>query len=410
MRLPVYVLNMRGQPLMPCSERKARVLLRDGKAKIVSYEPFTIQLKIATGENKQDVTIGVDAGSKTVGISATTEKKELFASETQLRNDIVGLIATKSQFRKTRRNRKTRYRQPRFLNRGKKGWLAPSVLHKIESHSKLVDDVQKILPITKIVVETASFDTQLLKNPDISGDAYQKGDKLGFWNTREYVLFRDNHQCQHCKGKSKDIILNAHHIESRKTGGDAPNNLITLCETCHNKHHDGKIDLKVKRGASYKDATFMGIMRWSFYEQLKLDYSNVSMTFGFITKNTRIKNNIEKSHINDAFCIAGNINAERCGGFYRQRFVRRNNRQLHKANTLKGGIRKSNKAVRVVKGFRLFDKVLFQDSSCFIFGRRATGYFDLRKLDGSKVHVSASYKSLKLLGHSDGMLSEFNKN
>jgi len=213
---------------MPCSERKARVLLRDGKAKIVSYEPFTIQLKIATGENKQDVTIGVDAGSKRVGISATTEKKELFASETQLRNDIVGLIATKSQFRKTRRNRKTRYRQPRFLNRGKKGWLAPSVLHKIESHSKLVDDVQKILPITKIVVETASFDTQLLKNPDISGDAYQKGDKLGFWNTREYVLFRDNHQCQHCKGKSKDIILNAHHIESRKTGGDAPNNLIAL--------------------------------------------------------------------------------------------------------------------------------------------------------------------------------------
>jgi len=284
---------MRGEPLMPCGQHKARRLLRDKKAKIVNYDPFTIQLKIATGETKQDITLGVDAGSKTVGISASTEKKELYASETQLRNDIVDLIATKAQFRRARRNRKTRYRQARFLNRKKnKGWLAPSIRHKISSHLKLVASVHKILPITKVVVETAAFDTQLLKNPDISGDAYQKGDQLGFWNTREYVLFRDNHQCQHCKGKSKDRILNVHHIESRKIGGDAPNNLVTLCETCHDKHHSGKIDLKVKRGAGFKDAAFMGIMRWSFYECLKTLYDNVSMTFGFVTKNTRIRNDI----------------------------------------------------------------------------------------------------------------------
>ena len=271
---------------------------------------------------------------------------------------------------------------------------------------KLVENIHKILPITKIVVETASFDTQLLKNPNISGDAYQKGDQLGFWNTREYVLFRDNHQCQHCKGKSKDKILNVHHIESRKIGGDAPNNLITLCKSCHDKHHQGLIELKVKRGASYKDATFMGVMRWGFFEQLKSSYSNVSMTFGFITKNTRIKNNIEKSHVNDAFVITGNVNANRCNRFYFQRFVRKNNRQLHKANTLKGGIRKANKATRIVKGFRLFDKVSFQGLPCFIFGRRTTGYFDLRTLNGVKVHASASHKALKLLNHSSGLLNE----
>ena len=407
MSVPVYVLNMRGEPLMPCGQHKARRLLRDKKAKIVNYDPFTIQLKIATGETKQDITLGVDAGSKTVGISASTEKKELYASETQLRNDIVDLIATKAQFRRARRNRKTRYRQARFLNRKKnKGWLAPSIRHKISSHLKLVASVHKILPITKVVVETAAFDTQLLKNPDISGDAYQKGDQLGFWNTREYVLFRDNHQCQHCKGKSKDRILNVHHIESRKIGGDAPNNLVTLCETCHDKHHSGKIDLKVKRGAGFKDAAFMGIMRWSFYECLKTLYDNVSMTFGFVTKNTRIRNDISKSHVNDAFCIANNINAERADVFYVQKYVRKQIRQLHKANTLKGGARKSNKAERIVKGFRLFDQVVYNNVKCFVFGRRLTGYFDIRKLDGTKVHASAGVSHLSLVKESSTLLSE----
>ena len=121
--MSVPVLNMRGQPLMPCSYRKARILLKENKAKIVCYEPFTIQLKIATGETKQDITLGVDAGSKIVALSASTAKQELYASETQLRNDVVELIATKAQFRRARRNRKTRYRQPRFLNRGKKNGL-----------------------------------------------------------------------------------------------------------------------------------------------------------------------------------------------------------------------------------------------------------------------------------------------
>ena len=402
----VYVINKHGQPLMPCSQRKARLLLRDKKAKIVNYEPFTIQLIYGSSGYKQDIVLGVDAGSKTVGMSASTEKQELYASETTLRNDIVDLLATRSQFRRARRNRKTRYRQARFLNRGQDGWLAPSIRHKIDSHLKLVEKVHKILPITKVIVETASFDIQLLKNPDISGDAYQKGDQLGFWNTREYVLFRDGHKCQNPKCKGKDKVLNVHHIESRKTGGDAPNNLITLCETCHDLHHKEKIALKVKRGANYRDAAFMGVMRWAFYNKLKGLYSEVSMTFGFLTKSIRIRNNIEKSHVNDAFCIASNISAERLNGFYLQRFVRKQNRQLHKANTLKNGVRKSNKAKRIVKGFRLFDHVVYDNIRCFIFGRRTSGYFDIRKLDGAKVHASAGVKHLQLIQHSKTLLSE----
>lgn len=125
--------------------------------------------------------------------------------------------------------------------------------------------------MSKIIVETASFDIQKIKNPDVKSTDYQQGEQLGFWNVREYVLFRDGHKCQCCKGKSKDKILNVHHIESRQTGGNAPNNLITLCETCHTGYHKGTVKLpaKIKRGMKFKDAAFMGIMRWAFMENLR---------------------------------------------------------------------------------------------------------------------------------------------
>jgi hypothetical protein len=393
----VYVLNRNGQPLMPCKPRKARLLLKEKKATVVRKEPFTIQLVYGSSGYKQEVTLGVDAGSKVVGVSATTESRELFSSELILRSDIVDLISTKRQNRRTRRNR-LRYRESRFNNRvsrKKKGWLAPSIEHKIAGHFKIVELVNSILPIAKTVVETASFDIQKIKNPAISGVEYQQGEQLGFWNVREYVLFRDGHICQHCKGKSKDKILNVHHIESRKTGGDAPNNLITLCETCHDKHHKGLIKTDFKRGNVFKDASFMGIMRWGFYNRLKEIYPNVKLTFGYITKNTRIVNNLPKEHCVDARCISGNPLAIPASEQYFAKQVRKNNRQIHKANILKGGKKKLNQAPYLVKGFRLFDKVKYQGETCFVFGRRSSGYFDLRKLDGTKVHASASYPSVR---------------
>ena len=258
----VYILNKNEKPLMPCSPRKARILLKEGKAKVIRREPFTIQLLYGSSGYKQKVNLGVDAGSKHIGLSATTEKKELFASEVKLRTDLVNLLSTRLQYRRSRRNRTTRYRKARFLNRIHRkhnGWLAPSVENKIYCHIKIIEKLHKILPIYKIIVETASFDIQKIKNPDISGKEYQKGEQLGFWNVREYVLFRDGHKCQCCKGKSKDKVLNVHHIESRKTGGNAPNNLITLCETCHKGYHKGTVKLpkSIKRGASFRDTVFM---------------------------------------------------------------------------------------------------------------------------------------------------------
>ena len=399
----VYVINKHGKPLMPCKPRKARILLRDGKAKVIKREPFTIQLLYGSSGYRQKISLGIDAGSKRVSVSATTEKKELYASQTELRGgDIVKLLSSKRELRRSRRHRKTRYRKPRFLNRvGRKhkGWLAPSIENKIAAHLRIVADVCKMLPVSSITAETASFDIQKIKNPDIQGVEYQQGEQLGFFNVREYVLHRDGHTCQCCHGKSKDKVLNVHHIENRMTGGNAPNNLITLCETCHKGYHRGTVKLpkKIHRGMSFRDATFMGIMRWTFYNRLKELYQNVHMTFGYITKHKRISHNIVKANTSDAFCIAGNLEAECLPYFYLQKQTRRHNRQIHKQKILKGNRRKLNQATYLVHGFRLFDKVKYAGQECFIFGRRIRGNFSLRKLSGEVVATDANYKKINFL-------------
>ena len=300
---------------MPCSPAKARLLLKEKKAIVVRRTPFTIQLTIATGESKQPVSLGVDAGYKHVGLSASTDKAELYASQVELRQDITDLLSARRALRQSRRNRKTRYRAPRFDNRirtKRKGWLAPSVENRINAHLSRIEAVLRLLPVTKITVETASFDMLLLKNPDIAGKEYQEGEQLGFWNVREYVLFRDGHVCQHCYGRSKDPVLNVHHLESRRTGSDSPDNLITLCETCHKALHRGEITLKARRGQSFRAEAFMGMMRWEVLNRLKASYPELKVheTYGYLTKHARIANGIVKSHGADAFCIAGNLGAE----------------------------------------------------------------------------------------------------
>lgn len=406
----VYVISKQGTPLMP-TERfgKVRRMLKNSLAHVVRRIPFTIQLDYDTTDFTQPITLGIDAGSKHVGVSATTTEKELYAADVELRNDIVDKLSTRREHRRTRRNR-LRYREPRFDNRvssKKNGWLAPSVENKVHTHMSVVKNVCKILPVSNIVVETASFDMQKIKRPDIKGEEYQQGEQIGFWNVREYVLWRDGHVCQHCHGKSKDPVLNVHHLESRKTGGDAPNNLITLCETCHKAYHRGKFELKIKRGKPLRDAAFMGIMRWAFYKRLKKEHPNVSMTFGYITKNTRITNNLPKEHYVDARCISGHPQAKPMGYYFYQKKVRCQNRQIHKANFLKGGRKRLNQAPFLVRGFRLFDLVSYKGSAYYVFARRTSGYFDIRKLDGTKVNNgSISYKKLKLINTKKTMLTE----
>ena len=400
----VYVLNRYGKPLMPTTRYgRVRRLLRKGLAVVVDYRPFTIQLTYDTPNGVQEVSLGVDAGTKHVGFSATTKKKVLFEAELLLRSDIVEKLSTRREFRRARRNRKTRYRKSRFLNR-------------TDCHIYWIQNICKFLPINKITVETAQFDTQLLKAmeqglPLPQGTDYQKGEQLGFWNVREYVLFRDNHTCRCCKGKSKDNKLRVHHIESRKTGGDAPNNLITLCSECHAKYHRGEINLPktARRGTSLRDAAQMGIMRKALFNRLNEEIGDAIPcyeTYGYITKHTRTNACLPKAHVIDARCISGNPYVETDEHYWIIRKLRTNNRQLHKASIIKGGIRKNNQAPREVHGYRLMDSVVYAERPCFVNGRRQSGYFSLSDISGHVLAASVNYKHLNLINHNNTNIME----
>ena len=141
----------------------------------------------------------------------------------------------------------------------------------------------------------------------------------------------------------------------------------------------------------------MGIMRWAFYDKLKEVYPDVHLTYGYITKNTRIRHALPKDHCIDARCISGHPDAVSDGTVYFQKKVRCHNRQIHKANFIRGGKRKRNQARYEVMGFRLFDKVQWKGRECFLFGRRSTGRMDLRLLDGTKLNSSVGYKNIHLL-------------
>ena len=409
--MQIYVQAQDGTPLMPTSRTgKVRRMLYDGLAVIATHTPFTIRLTYDTTHFTQPISLGVDAGSKHIGLSATTEVNEIYAAEIELRSDIVDNLSTRREARRTRRGKRSmRYRAPRFLNRRaskRDGWLAPSVQQKVHSHVKAVQDIRRILPVTSVTVEVAQFDTQLLKNPDIAGEQYQQGPQLGFWNTREYVLCRDNHECQHCHGKSGDKVLNVHHLESRKTGGDSPDNLVTLCESCHKAYHAGKIELKVERASqSLRDAAVMSITRWKVYDNLKRALEiPVHLTYGYLTKHMRIAHGLEKTHAVDARCISGNAAAKPVGEQFYFRQLRRHNRKVMKSNLLKGGRWKRNQAPREIKGFRRYDTVTYKNIECFINSLRTRGYFSIRTFDGKLISNDNSYKSLGLVRHSSRSL------
>ena len=417
----VYVLNIAGHPLMPTERHgKVRKLLKDGKARVVKREPFTIQLLYETQNITQPITLGIDLGSQNIGFSATTEKQELICGEVELRKDVKDNLYTRKFLRRSRRNRKTRYRKPRFLNRvksKKEGWLAPSIEQKINSHIQLVNKLKKILPISKIILEIGNFDTQKIENPDIHGIEDQQGSQLDFWNVREYVLFRDNHICQACNGKSHDSILEVHHKIQRKDGGsDSPKNLITLCKTCHENYHKGILKYSLdqaQRDKGLKDAAHMNIMKWAIYNRLRGNNPDLSIdiTYGYLTKSKRIDLNLGKQHYNDAYCIANNLLATNLDSYYKFKCIRNHNRSLHKMNPSKGGIRKPNILPKYMFGYQINDKVrlLTTNEIGYITSRRKTGSFTIKDINGNMVNSGITYKKLSLLESRSSMLCSYLK-
>ena len=275
----------------------------------------------------------------------------------------------------------------------------PSVENRIQFHIKLIRLVCSILPISGIRIETAQFDMQKLKNPDVAGKEYQQGEQSGFWNVREYVLWRDNHLCQHCKGKSKDTVLEVHHLESRRTGGDRPGNLLTLCRTCHKQYHASGFELP-KPSTGFKAATHINIMRWKLYERVKELDVPVNICYGYQTKYRRISQGQEKSHANDAFVIACSNGQHRAIMRMQFRQVRKQNRKLRKG--VRSHIR--NKGARILFGYRQWDKVRYQGQEYFIKGRRSSGYFSLSDIFGRMAVVDG--KKLASVKHSSLVLVE----
>ena len=400
--MTVYVLDIYGQPLMPIRRcGKVRRLLNSNKAKVVHKEPFTIQLLFETQNNVSDLTLGVDTGSKHVGTAVISNGNVIYQSQVELRTDIKDKMTTRRKYRRDRRNRKTRYRKPRFLNRAnsaKKDRLPPSVKHKVQAHVDEIEFVKSILPISQIVLEVSQFDTHLMKNPALALEqvkhwGYQKGFNYGYSSKRDAILNRDKYTCQYCKGRHKDSRLEVHHIVYRSQGGsDDESNLITLCHTCHTLLHDGllkeseaKLQGKVK--GSLHHATHMSIIR----SQLLKRYPNAIETYGFVTKENRNHMHLPKDHYIDACVIASGGESFNLSNeiFYKRR-VAKGDYQLSK------GVR-SEQIIPVgkIKGFRKFDKVQYRGKEYFIKGRMSSGYAVLMDIFGNK-QVFSNPKTVKL--------------
>lgn len=398
----VYVISKDGQPLMP-TKRSGKVyhLLKNKQAKVVRRCPFTIKL-LYEPETLivQEVVLGQDTGSKHIGTACVGNDKVLYQSNIELRTDIKSKMDDRRGHRRFRRQRKTRYRKPRFLNRKnsiKLDRLPPSVKHKVQAHIDEIEFCKKILPITNIILEVSQFDTHLMKNPSLISEkvkhwGYQKGFDYGWSSHREAIINRDNYTCQIC-GK-KNTRLEVHHIIFRSQGGtDDENNLITLCADCHRGIHDEKIVLvKKPKKMNLKYATHMSIIR----SQLLKVYSEAIETFGFVTKINRENLNLSKNHYIDACVIAsGGKIFELNDTIYQKRRVAKGEYQLTK------GVRGQQKIpTGKILGFRKFDKIKYLNNEYFIKGRMSSGFAVLMDIFNNKIDFSfmpKGYKTPKLL-------------
>jgi RRXRR protein/HNH endonuclease len=383
----VYVLSPDRGPLMPCQPVIARLLLKQGKAKVRHRTPFTIQLlEQPEPIYTQSLTHGVDTGSSLIGSAVSDESGSVFyLSEVQVRNDIAETMKERAAARRNRRNRKTRYRKARWLNRRnsiKQGRFSPTMSSKIDAHLREIHFVQSLLPITSIVLETGTFDPHALKNPEVLQKKwlYQKGINYRFANTRAYVLTRDGYACQQCKGKSKDKRLEVHHIIFRShNGSNEDANLLTLCKNCHDGLHAGTVTLKRtgKKKGNLLHATQMNSIRIQLLKRGKAEE-----TWGFVTKEHRLLAGLPKEHMFDATMIATrgvkptfsttSVLSKHCvaDGDYQQTKGVRSEQRIHPGK---------------IKGFRKFDKVRYMGQEFFIKGRMSTGYAILMDVDGNKV-------------------------
>src|SRR5712691_203976 len=333
MSMMVYVLNQNGHPLMPCKPSKARKLLRDGRARVEHRSPFTIRLLWDCEEQVQEIMVGVDKGSHTTGFSCVGKGEILLSGEIEHRQDVKDKLENRRAHRRKRRNRKW-YRSKRVNNRAssrRSGRLAPSIKTNAEEVLRIMLPLP--LPISRLIVEDVQIDIARINDSTLKGSRYQDPTRLDE-NLRLACLMRDGYRCQQC-GKRQGR-LEAHHIISREHGGkNTLTNLLTLCEPCHHRLHQGKVTLKGRGVDGHLDQIAQRTMQGKTYLYAQLEKrAPLALVFGYQTATLRKARGLPKTHDADALCIATYETGERVP-YNRERFYqvsfrpRRTRRQYH---------------------------------------------------------------------------------
>jgi 5-methylcytosine-specific restriction endonuclease McrA len=311
----VFVLDTQKRPLNPIRPGMARKLLTTGKAAVFKRYPFTIILKVEVTATPEPITLKIDPGSQTTGIALVQGEKVLWGAELTHRGQAIkASLESRRSIRRGRRNRHTRYRPARFLNRTRpKGWLAPCLNHRVETTLTWVKKLTKFAPINKIVQELVRFDLQQLENPEFSGVEYQQGTLFGY-EVREYLLNKWDRKCAYCG--VENVPLQVEHIHPKTQGGtNRISNLCLACEKCNLKKGAQNIEQflakkpevlkrilsQVKR--PLKDATAVNSTRWALFNRLKETGLPVSTGSGGLTKFNRTRLNLSKTHWIDAACV-----------------------------------------------------------------------------------------------------------
>ncbi|MEA3423100.1 MAG: RNA-guided endonuclease IscB [Bacillota bacterium] len=409
----VFVKNINNESLMPCKSSKARKLLNTNKAHIINYKPFTIKLNQETSNYIQKTTLGIDTGMRNIGVAIIINNQKVIAKgEIELRQNVKTNIDTRRIYRRSRRTRKTRYREQRFQNRKrKKSWLPPSIQSRIDNTIFWIEKFQSLLPNNTLNIELGKFDPHKMINPDIKGKDYQMGQTAGYYDVRHFVFERDNYTCQVCK-KSKDKILNTHHIVYTSKGGtNNADNLITVCTDCHTSenHKPGNIlhnwMINGKKVKQYKAPTFMNIVRERFYQH----FEDMNVTYGSTTKPKRKELDLDKTHFNDAIAITNidNNYSDETKAYFKIKQFRKKKRSLHEATARKGRKTKNRNQKRNSKNtkkithkkygaFYLNDKVEVFGKVGFVSGFTGSGVY-VKDIDSNYITISKrNYKQVNL--------------
>jgi 5-methylcytosine-specific restriction endonuclease McrA len=330
--MSVFVLDKGKRPLMPCSEKRARKLLEAGRARVHRMLPFTIRLVDRQGRDceLQSMRLALDPGSKVTGMCVARVEAgngeggpvlhiaALF--ELQHRGHAIrDAMRRRSMLRHSRRSRNTRYRAHRFLNRGgdRKGWMAPSLLHRVQTTMTWVRRLRNLVPITQLAQELVRFDTHLMQahaeGRHLEGVAYQRGELCGF-EVGEYLLAKWGRQCSYCD--AEDVPLEKDHIHPRRDGGsDRVSNLTLACRPCNQSKgsrdiweflaHDAMRLARIlaRAKAPLRDAAAVNATRWRLHAELRSTGLPVETGSGGLTKFNRTRLGIAKSHALDAACV-----------------------------------------------------------------------------------------------------------